>query len=91
MKLSNVDYRKTFYILNFLSAILLFVLWFPVSYEMILMFMTAGYEGLYAGQAEYSFGTQRIASLLLPIMVASAVLCNNKRRWLWNYFGFTAI
>ena len=46
---------------------------------MISMFMVAGYEGLYTGQADYSFGAQRIASLLLPIMVASGVLCNNKR------------
>ncbi|EXE64650.1 hypothetical protein J582_4288, partial [Acinetobacter sp. 1566109] len=25
--------------------------------------MVAGYEGLYTGQADYSFGAQRIASL----------------------------
>lgn len=86
IRLNNLDYRKTFYILNFLSATLLFVLWFPISYEMILMFMTAGYEGLYTGQAEYSFGIQRIASLLLPIMVASAVLCNNKRSLYFSLF-----
>lgn len=86
IQLSNLNYKKTFYILNFLSATILFILWFPISYEMISMFMVAGYEGLYTGQADYSFGAQRIASLLLPIMVASGVLCNNKRGLYFSLF-----
>ncbi|MDV4235105.1 O-antigen polysaccharide polymerase Wzy [Acinetobacter baumannii] len=86
IQLSNLNYKKTFYILNFLSATILFILWFPISYEMISMFMVAGYEGLYTGQADYSFGAQRIASLLLPIMVATGVLCNNKRSLYFSLF-----
>ncbi|HGH3622091.1 TPA: O-antigen polysaccharide polymerase Wzy, partial [Acinetobacter baumannii] len=50
------------------------------------MFMVAGYEGLYTGQVDYSFGAQRIASLLLPIMVATGVLCNNKRSLYFSLF-----
>ncbi len=86
IQLSNLNYKKTFYILNFLSATILFILWFPISYEMISMFMVAGYEGLYTDQADYSFGAQRIASLLLPIMVATGVLCNNKRSLYFSLF-----
>ena len=85
IQLSNLNYKNILYF-KLLSATILFILWFPISYEMISMFMVAGYEGLYTGQADYSFGAQRIASLLLPIMVASGVLCNNKRGLYFSLF-----
>lgn len=86
IKLIDNSYENTFKIMSLFSILILILIWFPVSYELLGTFLKAGYEGLYEGQTQYNFGYQRIAGLLLPIMFASSVLSNNKKILFFSLF-----
>lgn len=83
---TNADLKRTFKFMAVFLLFILFILWFPISISLVGTFIHSGYEGLYEGQTEYNFSYQRLASLLLPVMVAAGVLCGNKKILYGVYF-----
>ncbi|MFH7766056.1 O-antigen polymerase [Acinetobacter sp. BSP-28] len=72
-------YYNVYKFINLFCILVLLLIFYPISFDLISIFFKYGYEGLYTGQINYDFGYTRIASLLLPIMIASSVVLNNKK------------